>query len=68
MLLFTSKSQTRTCINNYIVGLIHKRHIIQAQELARFARLIVFLLLIGLRQGKVVDGIHGRRCIHGGFE
>ena len=32
---------------------------------ARFARLI-FSLLIGLRQAKVVYGIHGNRCIHGG--
>ena len=41
--------------------------IIQAQKSAHFARLIPPPFLLGLRQAKVVDGIHGNHCIHGGI-
>ena len=50
---------------NFHSRLVYTWNNIQGQNSARSARLIFALFLIGLRQVKVVDGIHVNRCIHG---
>ena len=60
---FNSNLRTGSSYMNEPFGANASR--VQAQQSARFACLISSLFLIGLRQAKVVDGIHGDRCIHG---